>query len=308
MFCEIVAGLYSRAEKDAKAEQFYRKALEDPSPGLRNYAGLALSLYRQEKVSEAIGLVEDLIHKGQGAPPLVRMLVTMLSEDGRYDQAKSIAERLIAEQPTDIDNRIVLANVYIDSEDYETAEKQLLSARDLAEGDKESLIRVRYLLGIVYDEQGKDASALSMWRANLQAAPDDADSNNALAYHFAESGTNLDEALVHIRKALAGDPENAAYLDTLGWVYYKRGETDKAVESLTRAAAKMPDAVIFDHLGDALSKSGDREGALAAWRKALGNKPKSKDRVKIEEKIKAGSPTPAGDVKRDTQGDRDVGP
>lgn len=302
---EIVAGLYSRSEKNAKAEQFYRKALEDPSPRLQDYAGLALCLYRQEKVSEAIGFVEDLIHKGQGAPPLVRMLVTMLTEDGRYDQAKSLAAKLIAEQPTDIDNRIVLANVYIGSEDYKAAERQLLSARDLAEGDKESMIRVRYFLGIVYDDQGKEGQALSMWRANLQAAPDDADSNNALAYHFAESGTNLDEALAHVRKALAADPENAAYLDTLGWIYYKRGETDKALENLKKAAEKMPDADIFDHLGDALSKSGDRQGALAAWRKALSNKPKSKARVKIKKKIEAYSPTPAGDVK---QGGHNVGP
>lgn len=286
----VIAGLYLEADEDVKAEEFYRKALEDPVVMLSDHAGLVIALYRQDRVDEAIGLVEELRAKGQGAPPLMRMLVAMLSEDGRHEEARELAERLIADLPTDLENHLALVNAFLEREDYEAAEKELLVAQDLAFGDKEALGRVRYLLGIVYDEQGKDAAAVQMWRANLKLSPDDANSNNAMAYHYAERGENLEEALELVGKALAADAGNAAYLDTLGWIYYKMGDFRKAAEKLSEAAAKMSDPVIFDHLGDALVETGDIDGALEAWGKALARKPKPRDRDRIEEKIRANSP------------------
>jgi len=286
---QIVARLYSRGENDAKAEEFYRKALDGPTPRLPDYAGLVISLYRQDKNDEAIAIVRKLRGGGQGSPALMRVLVAMLSKDGQYEQAREIAEGLIREQPTDVDNRLALVSVYVDEENYEAAAQELETARGLAEGDESLLGNVRYLLGVVYDEQGKDALALSMWQANLRVNPQDADSNNATAYYYAERGTNLEEALELVEKALAAEPENGAYLDTLGWVYYKMGDLKSAVDALTKAVEKSGDAVILDHLGDALLASGDASGAMAAWKRALSSKPKARDRANIEEKIKVNS-------------------
>ena len=286
-FDQVEGRLYERAGDNAKAEVYFRRAIESPTPELADYAGLAIALYRQDKNDEAIQLVEDLRKKGQGAPPLLRMLVGMLSRDRKYESARSIARDLISEQPTDVDNRISLANVYIEEGDYPSAERELMVTQDLAEGDPEALLAVRYLLGIVYEEEGKDALAVSMWRANLTVAPKDADSNNALAYHFADRGENLAEAEKLVAKALEVEPGNGAYLDTLGWVYYKKGDVKRAVEVLTKASAGISDPVAYDHLGDALIASGDGKGALGAWQKALANGPKAKDRERIEEKIRA---------------------
>jgi tetratricopeptide (TPR) repeat protein len=304
---EIVAGLYSAGGNDAAAETYYRKALENPIARLSNYGGLALSLYRQGKTAEAIALIEGLIGKGQGAPPLVRMLVGLLSGDGRTEEARRLAAKLIAESPTNIDNRLALVGILIDEEKYADAEDELLVTKNLAEGDHESLMRVRYYLGIVYEEQGRDALALSMWRANLTVDPENADAHNAIAYHYAQAGENLQKALEYVNKALESDPENAAYLDTLGWVLYKMGDYEGAVKHLRRAAAKMSDAVIFDHLGDALLGTGDTEGAVSAWRKALTSSPKASDRAAIEEKIEANSPEPVEEAPMQSQGEDDGG-
>jgi len=302
---ELVADLYSAAERYEEAESFYRKALEDPVEKLTDYVGLAIALYRQEKVGEAIELVEDLIDSGRGAPPLVRMLVAMLSGDRRYREAARLARKLIAETPTDVDNRLALVGIYVDQGDFDSAEEQLNIARDLAEGDEETLLRVRYYLGIVYDEQGRDSLAVSMWQANLSAAPDDADSNNALAYHWAERGENLEKALELVNKALEQEPESAAYIDTLGWIYYRMGRYEEAVRELRRAAEKMADPEILDHLGDALSAAGDISGALDAWRRALEAGPRFTRRDEIESKIEQHSPGGVGDNAPVEQGEED---
>jgi tetratricopeptide (TPR) repeat protein len=291
----MIARLYSAAGDDARAEGFYRKALESPAQSLADYAGLVVSLYRQDKNAEAIDLLNTLKSQGQGLPPLLRMLVAMLSKDGKFDQARALALELIRSQPTDVDNHVALVNLCIEQEDYAGALSELNIAGDLAEGDGAAMINVRYLLGIVYEEQDKNDLALSMWRANLVADPSDADSNNAIAYHIAERGGDLQEALALIQKALAAEPENGAYLDTLGWVYYKMGDLDASRDTLEKAAVKESDPIMLDHLGDVLAKKGDAQGALKAWNEALSRKPKPADRVKIEEKIKANPPVGPGE-------------
>ena len=74
---------------------------------------------------------------------------------------------------------------------------------------------------------------------------------NYLGYMLADRGTRLDEALGYIRRAVALDPQNGAYLDSLGWVYYKMGNYELAEENLRRASERMgDDPTIHDHLGE----------------------------------------------------------
>ena len=93
---------------------------------------------------------------------------------------------------------------------------------------------------------------------------------NYLGYMLADRGTRLDEALGYIRRAVALDPQNGAYLDSLGWVYYKMGNYELAEENLRRASERMgDDPTIHDHLGELYMKTGRAEagrdplGALA---------------------------------------------
>jgi len=82
-------------------------------------------------------------------------------------------------------------------------------------------------------------------------------------------GINLDEALEHIQKALEIDPENGAYIDSLGWVYFQQGEYIKAREELKKAIRLIKDPVIYEHLGDTYDKLGETGRALDAYRKGL---------------------------------------
>ena len=79
------------------------------------------------------------------------------------------------------------------------------------------------------------------------------------------------------------EPDNAAYIDSLGWVYFKKGIFDKAVEELERASLLLADPVIYDHLGDAYLKKRNVEKAKQNWRKSLeldANQDKVKEKLK----------------------------
>src|SRR5690606_3703990 len=90
-------------------------------------------------------------------------------------------------------------------------------------------------------------------RAILEIDPNDHNALNFLGYLWADKDVNLDEARVLVERALELDPENPYYLDSLGWVYYRQGDGEKAVEYIRRALVNMTtdDAVLRDHLGDA---------------------------------------------------------
>jgi predicted Zn-dependent protease len=72
-----------------------------------------------------------------------------------------------------------------------------------------------------------------------------------------------------IRKALTMQPDSGAYVDSLGWLYFKQGKVQEAIKELEKAASLMEDPVIYGHLGDAYFKIGDTAGAKLNWQKSL---------------------------------------
>ena len=107
---------------------------------------------------------------------------------------------------------------------------------------------------------------------------------NYLGYTYADLGTNLDEAEKLIKEALNYKPDDGYITDSLGWVYYKKGLYEKAVEMLERAVKLVPnDPIILEHLGDAYLKINDSKKALEYYNRSL--KHQKKDKEKIEKKI-----------------------
>ena len=101
--------------------------------------------------------------------------------------------------------------------------------------------------------------------------PDDISVCNDLGYLYADQGKKLKQAEMMIRKAVAAEPENAAYLDSMGWVLFKLGKFKEAVVSLEKAS-KLPagaDTTIWDHLGDCYDRLKEPKKAISAWKQAL---------------------------------------
>ena len=117
-----------------------------------------------------------------------------------------------------------------------------------------------------------DTTELMLQRI-IKLEPDHTNALNALGYAYADRGVNLAEAEVLIRKALAHEPNNAAIIDSLGWVSYRLGHLRQSLTLLTKAYDIMPAAEIAAHLGAVKWALGDTKGAFETWNLALSLEP-----------------------------------
>ncbi len=123
--------------------------------------------------------------------------------------------------------------------------------------------------GALMEQAGDLKSAVDAFEEAVDLAPDSAVALNALGYTLANNGRDFADAQRYIEQALAMEPENPAYLDSLGWVYYQRGDTEGALPWLQQAFTLMPDAEIAAHLGEVLWELDRRDEAIDIWAEAL---------------------------------------
>ncbi len=129
-------------------------------------------------------------------------------------------------------------------------------------------------LAVVYDELQMYSALDSLYQAALERYPENALLLNNYGYSLAERGIQLERALAMARAALGQDPDNAAYLDTMGWIYYQMGDYRKALEFIRRAVSGAEQsAEVLEHLGDVYLKLGQEEDARLYWQKALERDP-----------------------------------
>jgi tetratricopeptide (TPR) repeat protein len=155
----------------------------------------------------------------------------LLAENGRMERSMEVSRSALLQWPEDNDFRMQRAMALFVLERHHDAVAEL---RDIIARD------------------GQHAPAL-----------------NALGYTLADEDRNLDEAEELITRALHIDPDNAAYLDSFGWLRFRQGRLEHAVEILERAYDLGPNAEIGAHLGEVLWNQDRQDRALTVWEKAL---------------------------------------
>ncbi|MEO5721892.1 MAG: tetratricopeptide repeat protein [Chthoniobacterales bacterium] len=150
-----------------------------------------------------------------------------------------------------------------------------------AEINAEALLTARFFFdyGVAADQAGLHDKAAELFKRSIAFDPSKAaETYNYLGYMWAEHNMHLEEAEEMIKQALLLDSDNGAYLDSLGWVHFRRGRFDDALKSLLRAAQslKKDDPVVFDHLGDTYAKLNRVPQALEYWHKAAALDPENK--------------------------------
>lgn len=124
--------------------------------------------------------------------------------------------------------------------------------------------------GSAHERDGDLASAEQVFKKCLALYPEAHSCMNYMAYMWAEEGIKLDEALEYAKKAVELDKNNPAYLDTLGWVQFKKMDYDSAARNILRALDLMPnDPTIAEHLGDIFAASGNMESAVQYWSRSM---------------------------------------
>ncbi len=141
--------------------------------------------------------------------------------------------------------------------------------RQAGEADETRVI-AHLELSLCLQESGAEREAINILSELHGEYPDDPEVANNLAYMLAEQGEDLLRAEELVRQALRNDPQNGAYLDSLGWVLYRRGDFAGAFEWLVEAANQRPeDPTILEHLGLTLHRLGRAREALDVLRRAL---------------------------------------
>jgi predicted Zn-dependent protease len=237
------------------------------------------ALKKQNKTAEGLAMLEPLVAKFPNDPFVNARYVEWLVRAGKKDNA---TQHAATQARLGARNAVTVAEAYMQAGDNTAAVEVLKGAA----ASRPEELDLQFQLGSVYERTGDRKAAEAAFLAVLEKNPDHAPTLNYLGYMWAEGSTNLEKAQEMLTRAVGQEPTNGAYVDSLGWVYFRLGKLDLAEKYLTDATRLLPrDATVHEHLGDVLAARGNLDRALQSYRIALDLDPESKDVDKIRSKI-----------------------
>lgn len=264
------------------AIQEYKKSLKFDEEASVIHLNLASSYIKKDNIPEAIDELKTLIRLDPEVIEPHAILALLYTSQDKLREAAEEYETTLKKasklQPKNIEIYKSLGALYLQQKKYKEAEGAYKLIIELAPENPEA----HFYLGNIYNELKKNNLSENELKETIRLKPDFPEALNYLGYLWAEENKNLDQAETMIKKALQADPDNGAYIDSLGWVYFRRGKFKEAVKELERAGSLLEDPVIYDHLGDAHLKVNDKEKAKLNWQKSLKLSP---GQEKIREKL-----------------------
>jgi tetratricopeptide (TPR) repeat protein len=274
IFIERLGMVYREQENYTAAVETFRKMLPLGEENARSGYQEMIDTYREAKQwPQATAVAKEAVQKLPNDRDLRMVLDSQLADTGDTDQALKDARSLLKGGPEDREVYLRLGIMYTRAKRYKEAEDALNAAAEKSTKADDKAY-VSFLRGDLYQRQKMFDQAETEFKKVLAATspsdPSSAATLNYLGYMNADRGVKLDECLTYIKQALTFEPNNAAYLDSLGWVYFKLGKYDLAEESLTKAAVHMgSDPTVQEHLGDLYQKTGRLKLAAAHWDRAV---------------------------------------
>ena len=208
----------------------------------------AYRINRQLDQALAIGRVE--FRKDPEDKAIALVYARTLADSGKEKDGAKILKNLIQKDPLDVDLHINLSQIYIQAKRFSEAEEILSQAQDIAKDEKQDQERLKFQLAALYERKKDYRRAENLFKELIEANPDNATALNYIGYMLADRGIRLNEAVEYVERALVLEPNNGAYLDSLGWAYFKLNDLEKAEQYLLKAVEivrKDPD--IHAHLG-----------------------------------------------------------
>jgi tetratricopeptide (TPR) repeat protein len=264
--------------------------LQRAKQGAADSATVDVGLVQAQLAAGQVGQAAETAAKARARHPdevrLARIEAEALRQAGQMDRGVAVLEQVRQAHPDDPSNYVALAQLLLSGDRAVQAAAVMEDARARFPDD----VSVLFETGAVYDRQKKFAEAEKSFNDVLARDPRHSQALNYLGYMLADRGVRLDESIKYIRRALEVEPNNPAYLDSLGWAYFKMNRLDLAEQNLRQAAADRPrDSAVQDHWGDLLLKLGRPTEAVAAWKRALAGDGQDIDRPAIDGKIRSTS-------------------
>jgi tetratricopeptide (TPR) repeat protein len=232
---------------------------------------MIMDTYRAAKdLPKALQNGKEALAKYPADPAIRTSQALLLGENGQTDEAVKILRAQLHGDTSDRETYLNIAQVYERGRRYKEAE-QAARAAEVLPGQPRENEMVWFLLGAIYERQKFFDKAEEQFKKVLAVNPKNAPVLNYYGYMLGDLGIRLDEAEALVQKALKEDPYNGAYLDSLGWIYFKENKLTASESTLRKAVEReRHDATIHSHLGDLYAKMGRSELAAAEWEKSLG--------------------------------------
>jgi len=251
-FQHLIGEAYELLKQPQLAARWFRKSIRNPEPFPPSYVKLAL-LQLPANPDYAI----KILREGEKRMPenllIPLALAQIYGSQGRFAEAVKIFDKIAAQ---------------------------------VGSNPTEKLTASFYLhYGAMCDRAGLPQKAEAIMEEGLHYYPDAHEILNYLAYTWAEKNVNLEKALDYVTRALQSEPQNGAYLDTLGWIYFRQKKYEDALREIKKADERIPnDPTVIEHLGDVYDALRRKDEALDAWMKSYRINPQN---TALREKLRS---------------------
>jgi len=250
---------------------------------------IALALEDKGDLKAAIREYQLVEHPSEHFLP-ARLRMAYLTYQQKYkDQAYRILEELRTLAPDR--EEVYLSLAYFYEEDNRTERAIAVLTEGLEKVPRP--VELHFRLAVLYEKAKNRDESIRQIKKVLELDPRNPDAQNFLGYTYADMGIHLDEAEKLIRAALLAKPDSGHIIDSLGWLFFRKGYIGKAVVELERAFRLMPqDGTVAEHLADAYFQQRRLQDALRLYRQALkmenNNPPELRKKIQQLEKLLQG--------------------
>jgi tetratricopeptide (TPR) repeat protein len=297
VFLERLGSIYRDQGNNQAANATFREivALGGDDNIERGYQQIIDTWREAKEWQKALDTAKEAVQK-LPSPQLKMVLAGQQADMGDADKAlKDVRALLKGDAGSKADDREVyirLAEMNTRLRRFSDAEAALDKAEELStkSDDKRD---VWFLRGATFEREKKYAQAEEQFQKVLASDPENASALNYLGYMLADQNMKLEEAIGYVKRAVDLDPTNGAYLDSLGWAYFRLGKYELAEDNLLKASQKInTDPTVHDHLGDLYQKTGrlklaatNWERALTEWNRTLAADVDSADQTRVQQKL-----------------------
>jgi tetratricopeptide (TPR) repeat protein len=304
VFLERLGSIYRDQGNNQAANETFRQiiALGGDENIERGYQQIIDTWREAKEWQKATETAKEAVQKLPGSRDLKMVLASQQADMGEADKAlKDVRAMLKGDansngtSNSNSDDRqvyIALAQMNTRLRRFSDAEQALDKAEQLSSkaDDKEY---VWFLRGSTFEREKRYAEAEEQFKKVVASDPEHASALNYLGYMLADQNTKLEEALGYIKRAVDLDPVNGAYLDSIGWAYFRLGKYELAEENLLKASQKInTDPTVHDHLGDLYQKTGRLklaaihwERALSEWNRTIASEVDPADQARVQRKL-----------------------
>jgi tetratricopeptide (TPR) repeat protein len=251
---EGLATIQRNADQTEQAVESFRQVTELEPDLAPQISAEIIETYRQAKMfPKAQQEADAAVKKYPQDRALVGTRARLLADLGKTDEAANALKKLM-DGKNDRQTYLALSEVYEKGKKFQDEAKALDSAEKLSENDDDKMV-VWFQRGAMFERMKNIEAAEVEFKKVLRLDPENAGALNYVGYMLADRNVRLEEALTMIERAVSKEPENGAYLDSLGWAYFRLGRYPEAEDVLRRAVGKTPkDPTVHDHYAETLLK------------------------------------------------------